>query len=192
MAGNNGVGLVHVYTGTGKGKTTASLGLAMRALGHGMSVCMIQFLKGGSYFGELFFAKKLPNFTILQFGDDCPWAEQMMRGEIECGVCRYCFSVYSEEKKRTMKAFEVAKSLASSDDYDMLILDEINVAMSRKLIPIESVLSLIDGKHPLLELVLTGRNAPREIIERADIVTEMREIKHAFWKGTGSRKGREY
>lgn len=189
---NNGLGLVHVYTGNGKGKTTASLGLALRALGHGYKVCVVQFLKGASYSGEVLASKNLPNLTIAQFGEPCPWGEQIAEGKLECGSCRFCFSVYSEDKKKAGEALEYAKKVLSSGEYGLVILDEINNALFKNLVPIEHILKLIVEKSQHTELVLTGRNAPPELLGVADIVTEMKEVKHPLKKGVGSRRGIEY
>ena len=185
-------GMVQVYTGDGKGKTTASLGLAMRALGHGFDVCMIQFLKGGSYLGELESAKKFKNFKLKQFGTDCPWAEQLKEGKKMCGSCRYCFSILSDDKKLSAQALESAKEAVSSGKNDIVILDEINVAMSQGVINVDDVIKMLKNKSKETEVILTGRNAPKEIIDFADLVTEMRLIKHPMMKGHPSRLGIEF
>src|SRR3989338_6286119 len=128
----NAGGKVHVYTGNGKGKTTAALGLALRALGHGLSVCMVQFLKGGSYFGEVITSKKLKNFDIVQFGEDCPWADDIEKNIFRCGSCRYCFSIHGYDKKRANEALKFSEEIVKSNNYDVVILDEINMAVSKK------------------------------------------------------------
>ncbi len=185
-------GLVEVYTGNGKGKTTTALGLALRAVGHGLRVCMIQFLKGAHYLGELESARRLKNFKIFQFGAPCPWSKDMEKGVIHCGSCRYCFSIHKEDIKKSQIGMDFAREATTSGDFDVVILDEINVVMAKKIIPVSEVLDLIRSKSPEVELVLTGRGAPREIIEIADLVTEMREIKHPMKKGTISRVGIDF
>jgi cob(I)alamin adenosyltransferase len=186
-------GLVHVYTGDGKGKTTASVGLALRAIGHGMSVYMIQFLKGGGHAGEVVAAEKLlTNFKVKQFGKPCPYSEEMRRGSMECDNCKDCFLTRKEEKERVDEALELAEKTVSSGKYDLVILDEINNAASRKLAPLSKVLRIIGARKPHVELVLTGRNAPSELIEAADYVTVMRRVKHPFTRGLRSRYGIDY
>lgn len=170
-------GLVQIYTGDGKGKTSAAFGLALRAIGRGLKVYVIQFIKGGFDYGELYVVDKLPNLTLKAFG----------RGN---------FITEKPPGKRDFQLAEEALTLAEKiikgGEYDIVILDEINVALSLKLVKIERVLELIKNKPRHVELVLTGRCAPDEIIEAADLVTEMREIKHPFNKGCQARKGIEY
>ena len=170
-------GLVQIYTGDGKGKTSAAFGLALRAIGRGLKVYVIQFIKGGFDYGELYVVDKLPNLTLKAFG----------RGN---------FITEKPPGKRDFQLAEEALTLAEGiikgGEYDIVILDEINVALSLKLVKIERVLELIKNKPRHVELVLTGRCAPDEIIEAADLVTEMREIKHPFNKGCQARKGIEY
>lgn len=185
-------GLVQVYTGPGKGKTTAALGLALRASGHNKKVCFIQFLKGGSYLGEIAAARNVPGLKIRQFGADCPWSEKLKSGELKCGSCRYCFSVLAEDKTNSKEAMDFAKESTASGEYDLVVLDEINCAMAQQLIPVEDVLTLIKQKNKKTELVLTGRNAPKEILDAADLVTEMKMLKHPMYKGVDSRLGIEF
>lgn len=185
-------GMVQVYTGAGKGKTTASLGLAMRALGHGFDVVMIQFLKGGTYLGELESAKKFKNFKLSQFGINCPWADQLREGKKVCGSCRYCFTVLKEDRKLAQEAMNNARDAITSGKHDLVILDEANVAMSLGLIDMQEILKILKSKAKATEVVLTGRNAPKEIIDFADLVTEMKLIKHPMMNGHPSRQGIEY
>ena len=170
-------GLVQIYTGDGKGKTSAAFGLALRAIGRGLKVYVIQFIKGGFDYGELYVVDKLPNLTLKAFG-------------------RGSFITEKPPGKRDFqlaeKALTLAEGIIKCGEYDIVILDEINVALSLKLVKIERVLELIKNKPRHVELVLTGRCAPDEIIEAADLVTEMREIKHPFNKGFQARKGIEY
>jgi len=170
-------GLVQIYTGNGKGKTSAAFGLALRAVGRGLKVYIIQFVKGGFDYGELYVVDKLPNFKLKAFG----------RGK---------FVTEKPPRKKDIKLAEEALSLAEkvvkSGEHDIVILDEINVALNLKLIETEKVVELIKNKPKHVELVLTGRYAPSEIIEAADLVTEMREVKHPYNKGFQARKGIEY
>jgi cob(I)alamin adenosyltransferase len=170
-------GLVQVYTGNGKGKTSAAFGLALRATGRGLKVYMIQFIKGGFDYGELYTVKKLPNFTLKAFG----------RGKFVTSK-----PPQKEDMRLAQEALHFAEQVIQSRSSNIVILDEINVALDLKLISLEDVLKLIKSKPSDLELVLTGRNAPEEIVEAADLVTEMKEVKHPFSKGTEARKGIEY
>ena len=186
-------GLVHVYTGDGKGKTTVSLGIALRAIGHGLSVYMIQFLKGGGHVGEVEVAEKmLPNFKIRQFGKPCPYSEEMRKGTMDCGNCKDCFLTRKEEREKVAEGLDLAEKIVTSGKYDVLILDEINNAVSRKLTSVSRVLKLVKSRKPSVELVLTGRNAPQEIIDSADYVTFMKKVKHPFNKGMRVRFGIDY
>ncbi|MBI4983207.1 cob(I)yrinic acid a,c-diamide adenosyltransferase [Candidatus Woesearchaeota archaeon] len=203
-------GQVHVYTGEGKGKTTAALGLAMRAVGQGFKVFIIQFMKGGSYTGEYISIKnRLPNMEILQFGRPCIKQQKQLklsgfahkkdkerydfiREDVECGTCRFCFLNDDVQRDYVEEAFKKALEIVLSGDYDLVILDEINGAMHLGFLDVELVLNLIANKPPQVELVLTGRNAPPEIIDIADLVTEMKLNKHYFDKGIGARRGVEY
>ena len=170
-------GLVQVYTGNGKGKTTAAFGLALRAIGRGLKVYIIQFIKGGFDYGELYIVDKLPNLTLKAFGRG-KFVTEKPPGKADVELAE--------------EAFALAEEVVKSGEYDIVILDEINVALNLKLIQIEKVLELIKNKPKHVELVLTGRYAPNEIIEAADLVTEMKEVKHPFNKGFQARKGIEY
>ena len=184
--------MVQVYTGNGKGKSTAALGQVLRAMGHGYRAVIIQFLKGGGYTGEVLAAKKfLPRLEIKQFGKPCTYSHKKERGE-ECGNCRDCFLTREEEVEWAHKALNYARKVASSGEYDLVVLDEINVILARRLLSVEEVLELIKNKHPETELILTGQRAPLEIIRVADLVTEMRKLKHPFDKGIYGRRGIEY
>lgn len=170
-------GLVQVYTGNGKGKTSAAFGLALRAIGRGLRVYVIQFIKGGFDYGELYVVDRLPNLTLKAFG----------RGRFITKK-----PAGKEDVELAEKALALAEETVKSGEYDIVILDEINVALNLKLIGLRKVLELIKNKPKHVELVLTGRYAPDEIIEVADLVTEMREVKHPFNKGYQARKGIEY
>lgn len=190
-------GLIQVYTGNSKGKTTSALGLALRAIGHGLFVCMIQFLKGGAYTGELFAAQRLyPHLIIRQYGITCPYSALIRQGEMDCQGCGKCFTEKgknTEENRNLARlAFKAAEEAIYSGDYDIVILDEINHAFYFELLPVADVLALLDKKPEHVEVILTGRNAPPEIIAVADLVTDMNMVKHPFQKGIKSRRGIEY
>ncbi|MEM3770548.1 MAG: cob(I)yrinic acid a,c-diamide adenosyltransferase [Candidatus Bathyarchaeia archaeon] len=170
-------GLVQVYTGDGKGKTSAAFGLALRAIGRGLKVHIIQFIKGGFDYGELYVVDRLPNLTLKAFG----------RGKFVTTQ-----PPSEEDVKLAEEALKLAEKTIKSGEYDLVILDEINVALNLKLISLEKVLELIKGKPKHVELVLTGRYAPKEIIDVADLVTEMREVKHPFKRGCQAREGIEF
>jgi len=174
MVEKNSKGLVHVYTGDGKGKTTAALGLAMRAAGQGMKVAFIQFLKGLPT-GELLFAQQHKTFEIVQIsvGDSFKKSKEQL----------------SQEAQQTLA---YAEQEIVSGKYDLVVLDEIFIAINQGLITIKEVMDLLDAKPASVELVLTGRKAPPEIVQRADLVTEMLMIKHPFTGGTSARRGIEY
>jgi cob(I)alamin adenosyltransferase len=171
------LGLVQIYTGDGKGKTTAALGLAMRAAGKGLKVLMVQFLKGRDY-GELETARRFSDsFQIVQSGLD----SFVKRGEAS-----------SEDVRLAHQGLELAREAIMSGRYDIVILDEINVAIELEVLKVEEVLPLIDQRPSGVELVLTGRYAPDEFCERADIITEMKNVRHCFDKGVPLREGIEF
>ncbi len=171
-------GLVQVYTGEGKGKSTASFGLALRAFGQGFRVYIIQFLKTAVNCGEVkAFRKLYPEVIIKSFG---------RKGFINKGA------VTPEDLELARKAMEEAARVLADGDADLLILDEICNALYYNLITTEEVVDLVRKKPKHVELILTGRNCPSELIEIADLVTEMKEIKHPYRKGIGSRRGIEY
>ena len=169
-------GYIHAYTGNGKGKTTAALGLGLRAAGAGFKVHMIQFMKGRRY-SELDAIDKLQNFTVSQHGRD----EFVNKDEPE----KVDINLAQEGLTR-------AKELINNGKYDMIILDEINVAVDFDLIDIKDVVKLAENKPEKLELVLTGRFAHPEMQRVADYVTEMLEIKHPYQQGVEARKGVDF
>ena len=178
MMTNISQGLVQVYTGDCKGKTTAAFGLAIRAVGHGFRVYIIQFMKGGNDYGELEGLKRLqPECQLEHFGGQ-GWVR---KGELQ-----------EEHILEARKAFIRAQEIITSGEWDIVILDEIVNALWFELIPESEVLELIDMKPPHVELVLTGRNASKLLIEKADLVTEMVLRKHPFEKGITARLGIEY
>lgn len=183
------LGLVHVYTGDGKGKTTSSLGLALRAIGSNLKVHMIQFLKSG-YTGELYSAKKL-GFAIEQFGVDALKERQKHFQEFADKTGRFTFQPDTKEKDAAMQGWEHAKKTIKSNEYDVVILDEINCVLEKGLIPLNEVLEIVKN-HGKVELVLTGRDAPKELMEAADYVSVIQRVKHPWQKGIVARKGIEY
>ena len=168
-------GYVQVYTGDGKGKTTAALGLALRAAGHGMRTYVGQFMKGQHY-GELEALRDHPLITIEQYGD-----VRCIRRE----------EVTAEHVAQARRGLERARQAMLSGQYHIVVLDEINVAIWFGLLGVEDVLSVLDERPAEVEVVLTGRRAPPELIERADLVTEMREVKHYYQRGVPAREGIE-
>jgi len=174
-------GLVHVYTGFGKGKTTAAFGLAVRALGQGMRVLVVQFLKGGGELsGEAFYLSKQPGAEVVCFTDQ--------RHPIFCkGGCDL-----DKLKASIQEGFALASEKAASGTYELVILDEINNCMKEGWLDTAEVGRFIKEKPENLELVLTGRGCPDEIMEVADYVTEMRLVKHPAENGVMARKGVEY
>lgn len=188
-------GLIQVYTGNSKGKSTAAFGLAIRAIGQGFKVYIIQFMKGNSYYGELkTFQRLIPDITIKQFGRVCNNPEARQEGE--CRKCGHCFikkgQAAAEDRQTAGKALAHAVEVMASGDYDIVILDELNNALYFELLELDPVLKVLQNKPELVELVLTGRNAPPQVIELADLVTEMKVIKHPFEKGIPARRGIEY
>ncbi len=170
-------GLVLVYTGKGKGKTTAALGLALRAIGHGARVFMVQFKKGDPSYGEIQAIRKyLPNFSVFQAGKN-----RMYEGQLK-----------EDELTVTTDGFTIGKEALHSGKYDLCIFDEINVAMDYELLPVSAVLEMLDNKPSHVDVVLTGRNAPQEIMDRADLVSEVREVKHHYKSGVKARIGMEF
>jgi cob(I)alamin adenosyltransferase len=169
--------MIQVYTGDGKGKTTASLGLALRAAGHGWHVLMIQFMKGDPTYGEITAAKKLANLEIVQSG---------LPTFVEKG------NPSPEDLRLARQGLDLARQALSRKRYQMMILDEINVAIDYDLLPLKDVLELVKSCPPELELVLTGRHSPAELIELADLVSEVKEVKHPYLKGIVSREGIDY
>ncbi len=170
-------GLVQVYTGNGKGKTTAALGLAFRAAGHGFKVLIIQFMKGGIGYGELKSAKRLsPFLTIKSMG-----RRQFVNRK----------APHAKDVEFARKAWDLARQSLQSKKYQIIILDEINVAVEYGLVPLQELLTCMKGKPADVELVLTGRSANPAVLRCADLVTEMKEKKHYYKKGIGSRIGIE-
>ena len=173
-------GLVVVITGNGKGKSSSALGMALRACGHGMRVCIIQFMKGDLYSGEWDGIKKM----------DCA-IELHATGKGFCGIQGNPYP-WAEHRANAQDAIDLVREKMSSGSYDLLILDEINNAIKLKLVDLEQLLDIIQAKPPLMHLVLTGRAAHPRVIELADTVSEVREIKHAFRKEIEPQPGIDY
>jgi len=174
------VGLTVIITGHGKGKTTAALGMVLRAAGHGMRVCVIEFIKGDIYSGEIDGIKKLSSHVELH-----------IMGKGFYGIKEDPYT-HKEHRKKAQKALKLADEKMSSGKFNILILDEINVALKLNLVDLPQILDLIEKKPPLMHLILTGRDAHPELIKRAHTVTEMKEIKHAFRQGIEPQKGIDY
>ena len=173
-------GLVIVYTGKGKGKTTSALGIVMRAVGYGKKTCMIQFIKGSWHYGEMYSSKRLePEFEMIAVG----------KGFV--GILDDK-STKEEHEIVANEALKISQEKINSGNYDIIILDEINYAVNLNLIKIEDVISLINSKPENVDLILTGNHAKSELIEIADLVTEMKEIKHPFQKGIRAKKGIDF
>jgi cob(I)alamin adenosyltransferase len=170
-------GLVQIFTGDGKGKTSAALGVAIRAVGHGLRVHITFFMKGDYPYGEQSVLALLPKITVARFGQ---------REFVDPA------NVRPDEKEQARQALEDARQAVFSGEYDLVIMDEINVAAAWKLIDVDEVIQLIRGKPEDVELILTGRYADKRVIEIADLVTEMKEIKHPYRMGLLSRKGIDY
>ena len=183
------LGLVHVITGDGKGKTTSSLGLALRAIGNSLTVHMIQFLKSG-FTGELYSAKKL-GFEIEQFGVDALKEKQKHLQEFADKTGSFVFQPDIKEKDAAMEGWEHAKNVIKSNNYDVVILDEINCVLEKKLIPLNEVLEMVK-EHGKVELIFTGRDAPKELMDAADYVNIVQRVKHPWQKGIVARRGIEY
>jgi cob(I)alamin adenosyltransferase len=171
-------GLVQIYTGASKGKTTAALGLAVRAVGHGFHIYIIQFMKGLSDYGELEGIQRLaPECRLEHFGTG-QWVHKGMAKQ--------------EDIEEAQKALNRASELMHSGQWDILILDEIINAIWFGLLSEDLVLKFLEEKPPHVELILTGRNASQRLIDKAQLVTEMMQIKHPFEQGIGAREGIEY
>jgi len=173
-------GLTIVFTGNGKGKTTAALGIVLRAVGYDKKICMIQFIKGSWHYGEMTSSKRLePEFEMVAIGKG-------FVGIIDDK------SPIEEHRRIANEAIKISINKIQSGSYDIVILDEVNYAINLGLVKLEDVLSLIKSKPDTLDLVLTGNHAKEEIVELADLVTEMKEIKHPFKKGKKAKKGIDF
>jgi len=171
-------GLIEIFTGNGKGKTSAALGIALRASGHNLRVHIIFFMKGSSYpYGERLIIPQLPNISFSSFGQDYFVDPD---------------NVKPEEKEEARRGLKKAHEVIHSGKYDVVILDEINVAIAWKLLEVGDVLPLIQNKPKNVDLILTGRYADARLIDAADLVTEMVDIKHPHDRGIPARRGVDY
>ncbi|MBD3349404.1 MAG: cob(I)yrinic acid a,c-diamide adenosyltransferase [Candidatus Eisenbacteria bacterium] len=170
-------GTLQVYTGDGKGKTTAALGLALRAVGHDLSVYVIQFMKGSPNYGELTSAARLPDFTIEQHGRD-EFVDRENPAQVDVDMAQ--------------RGFEKAQEIVARGEHDIVILDELNVALDFGLVSLKQVLDLIASRPPHVELVLTGRAAHPDVMKAADLVSEVLNIKHHYDAGVEAREGIEF
>ena len=174
----NSKGLVQVFTGEGKGKTTAALGTVLRAAGHGLKVFVVFFMKGDYPYGEYATLPKLPNVETAAFG-----LRQFVHKDDK---------INPEEVKEAKAALVKAREAMLSGRYDIIVMDEVNTSLYFKLLEIDEVIRLIKDRPENVELIMTGRNADKKIVEMADLVTEMVKIKHPYDKGIMARKGIEY
>lgn len=173
-------GLVVVITGNGKGKTTSAMGMVLRACGHGLRTCIIQFMKGDLYSGEWDGVKLLGGLVELH-----------ATGKGFCGIRGNPYS-RDEHRANAQDAIALAREKMLSGSFDLVVLDEINNALKHRLVDLEQVLALLDARPEMLHLVLTGRNAAPEVIERADTVSEVNEIKHAYRNKIEPQPGIDY
>lgn len=170
-------GRILVNTGDGKGKTTAALGTAFRAAGHGQNVAIVQFMKGKWTYGEIFAIQRFPNIFLARNGTGFTWLKDGL----------------DEDRDLAATAWELCKELAASHDYDLLVMDELNYVLDYGFLDVDDVVRFLQSEKPEeLSVIITGRRAKQEIIDAADTVTEMQVVKHAFRTGTRAQKGIEF
>lgn len=169
-------GRIIVNTGDGKGKTTAALGTAFRAAGHGQNVAIVQFLKGKWTYGELAAVQRFPNILLARMGTGFTWEKEGL----------------DEDRELARRAWEVCRELTATGEYDLLVMDELNYALDYGFIEVDEVLRFLRDRPEGLSVIITGRRAKPEIMEIADTVTDMRAVKHAFRGGMRAQKGIEY
>ncbi|WP_019851195.1 cob(I)yrinic acid a,c-diamide adenosyltransferase [Desulfitobacterium sp. PCE1] len=170
-------GLLLAYTGNGKGKTTAALGLSLRALGHDQKVSFLQFMKGSKNYGEVKISEKLPNLTLVQTGRDC-FVSYENPDPVDIAMAH--------------EGLEILSQWFKEDRFDLIVADELLVALDFKLVTVQEVMELLEKRPPRLHLVLTGRYAPDEILAIADTVTIMQEHRHAYQQGVEAKEGMEF
>lgn len=168
--------LLIVYTGQGKGKTTAALGMVFRALGREKKVAVVQFIKGKWETGEMLFAKNLPNLTFQVMGLGFTWESDDL----------------SQDKKAAVEAWEQAKIFIAEGKHDIVVLDELTYVIHYSFVPLDAILSVLKNRPSHVHVVVTGRKAPQEILDEADLVTEMQSIKHPYEKGIPAQKGIDF
>jgi cob(I)alamin adenosyltransferase len=166
------LGLVHVYTGDGKGKTTAALGMCARAVGHGYSALIVQFMKTGGTYGENFL--RLPGLTVVPSGHDC---------------LVFSKEITPQDRDKAAEGLALARQALVQGKYDIVVLDEVNVAIKFGLLRTEDVVDAVRSRCEGVEVVLTGRYAPPELLDLADYISEMRAVRHPYSKGVLSRQG---
>lgn len=169
-------GYIQIYTGNGKGKTTAALGLALRAAGAGMKIYFAQFIKGKHYSELSILKNRIPEITIKQYGLGCFIVDKPTEDDINAAI----------------KGLNEIANIILSEKYDMIVLDEITIALYYKLFSADRLIKVLQSKSDKTEIVITGRYAPDELIKIADLVTEMKEIKHYYKDGVEARKGIEF
>ncbi|AII58178.1 cob(I)yrinic acid a,c-diamide adenosyltransferase [Dehalococcoides mccartyi] len=170
-------GLISIFTGEGKGKTSAAVGTSVRAAGHGLRVCLIFFAKGKRFdHGEFKILSSLPNVTLQSFGQS-GWILK---------------NISEETRKQAELAFEAASEAVTGGQYDLVVMDEIMIALTAGLVTTEQVIRMINAKPPYVELIMTGRSAPAELVELADLVSEIKAVKHPYTRGIKARKGIDY
>jgi len=169
-------GLLVVYTGDGKGKTTAALGAVFRALGHGLSVGVVQFIKGKWKTGERLLAERMPQLTFLVMGQGFTWESEDL----------------SRDKRAAQEAWEAGRRLIASGAHDLVVLDEITYAVNYGFISLESVQAALVDRPPHVHVILTGRSAPEALVAAADLVTEMRPVKHPYERGIPAQPGLDF
>ncbi len=187
--------MIQVYIGDGKGKTTVAFGLAMRASGHGYKVRVIQFMKGNTYTGELYAAEKL-GIEVLQFGRTCPHAAVIKSGFMVCQECGQCWinaqTITDLDRQKNNLGWQLAKDTIINNEHDLLILDEILSAVEEGLVVQNGLIQWLKQVPENIEIVLTGRSASLEVIAIADLVSEIKQVKHPYNRGFKSRRGIEY
>jgi len=187
--------VLQVYTGEGKGKSTAAFGLAMRAAGHGCRVRIIQFLKGNTFAGELRSAKKL-GIEVFSFGRSCPHATLIKGGFMECDECAECWvspeGLTENDRKKATMAWQLTQNTVREGSIHLLILDEVFAALELELLPYEDFLKWLENASRSMEIVLTGRNALPEVIAIAHLVSRIEKVKHPFDINGHPRRGIEY
>jgi len=170
-------GLLIVFTGNGKGKTTAALGMALRAAGHGMRSLILQFIKGGWRYGELDALQRFPEITIQPLGTGFTWKKESLE----------------EDRRLAEEGWERAVVAIGEGLYDLIVLDELNIVLHYGLLPVERVLEVLRHRPPALHVVVTGRNAPPALLDMADLVTDMQQVKHPYHdQGVKAQKGVEF
>lgn len=170
-------GLLLMYTGNGKGKTTAALGLSLRALGHGQKVGFLQFMKGSKNYGEVRISEKLADFTLIQTGRDC-FVSYENPDPVDIAMAH--------------EGLDILAQWFKEDRFDLIVADELLVALGFRLVTTQEVLDLLEKRPPSINLVLTGRYAPDELLAIADTVTIMQEHRHAYQQGVEAKEGMEF